>query len=74
MCEPYVGLSIRNWINLTPFFRCNFYPAERLELLNSPYDIDLAIKEPNEDFAINHVLSGSDKYQQGTNDKQRNTS
>ena len=52
---------------LTPFFRCSFYPAERLELLHSPYDIDLAIKEPNEDSIINHVLSGSDKYHQGTN-------
>ena len=43
---------------LTPFFRCSFYPGEKLELLHSPYDIDLAIKEPNEDSTINHVLSG----------------
>ena len=43
---------------LTPFFRCSFYPGEKLELLHSPYDIDLAMKEPNEDSTINQVLFG----------------
>ena len=41
---------------------CHSYHVERSELLNSLYDIDLAINELNEDSLINLVLIGSDKY------------
>ena len=34
------------------FLRCHFYHVERLELLNSLHDIDLAINELNEDSMI----------------------
>ena len=49
------------------FFRCHFYHVERSELLNSLYNIDLAINEFNEDSIINLVLLGSDKYHKETN-------
>ena len=59
---------------IQPFFlRCHFYHAERSELLNSFYNIDLAINELNQDSIINLVLFGSDKYHKETN-KEKNTS
>ena len=51
------------------YLRCHFYHVERSELLNNLYDIDLAINELNEDFIINLVLFGSDKYHKETNRK-----
>ena len=51
------------------FLRCHFYHVERSELLNSLYDINLAINELNEDSIINLVLFGSDKYHEETNRK-----
>ena len=51
------------------FLRCHFYHVERSELLNSLYDIDLAINELNENPSINHVLFGSDKYHKEKNRK-----
>ena len=52
------------------FLRCHFYHVERWELLNSLYDIDLAINELNEDSIINLVfLAQIDKYHKDTNRK-----
>ena len=54
MCEPYVccGLEIESIQHF--FLRCHFYHVGRSELLNSLYDIDLAINELNEDSIRYH--------------------
>ena len=44
------------------FLNCHSYHAERSELLNRLYEMDLAIKEPNKVFVINFNFLGSDKY------------
>ena len=44
------------------FFRYHFYYIERTKLLNSLYDIYLAVNKVNEDYIINLVLFGSGKY------------
>ena len=49
--------------------RCHFCHVERVELLNSLYNTELAINELNEDSIINLVLFGSDKYHIQTNIK-----
>ena len=66
MCQPCVcgcGLVIESTQH--SFFFNPFYHIERLELLNSFYD--LAINELNEDSIINLILFGSDKYHKETN-------
>ena len=51
------------------FLHCHFYHVERLELLNSLYDINLAINELNEDSTISLILFGSDAYHKEINRK-----
>ena len=65
MCRS--GLEIESTLHF--FLRCHFYHDERSELLNSVYNIDLAINELNEDSTINLVLFSSDKYHKEINRK-----
>ena len=65
MCS--CGLEIESTQHF--FLPCHFYHVEISELLNSLYDIDLAINELNEDSITNLVLFGSDKYHKETNRK-----
>ena len=64
VCEPYMWLWIRNWIN-SALSSVLFYHVERSELLNSLYNIN----ELNEDSIINLILFGSDNYHKETNRK-----
>ena len=66
---PMCGCGIEIESTQHFFLRCHFYHVERLELLNSLYDIDLAINQLNEDSIINLVLFGSNNYQKETNRK-----
>ena len=65
MCD--CGLEIESTQHF--FLHWHFYHVERSELLNSLYDIDLAINELNEESIINLVLFGPDKYHKETNRK-----
>ena len=60
------GLKIESAQHLLPLSFCH---VERSKLLNSLYDIDLAINELNESTIINLILFGSDKYHIETNRK-----
>ena len=59
--NPMCGfrLKIESAQHLLPLSFCH---VERSKLLNSLYDIDLAINELNESTIINLILFGSDKY------------
>ena len=65
--SPMYGCGLAIKLTEHFFLRGHFYHVERSELLNSLYDIDLAINEFNEDSIINLVLLGSDKYHKETN-------
>ena len=49
---PMCGCRLEIELTKNFFLRCHFYHVERLELLNSLHDIDLAINELNEDSMI----------------------
>ena len=65
MCRS--GFEIESTLHI--FLCCHFYHVERSELLNSVYNIDLAINELNEDSTINLVLFSSEKYHKEINRK-----
>ena len=60
--SPMCGCGLKIESTQHFFFCCRFCHVERSELLNSLYDIDLAINELNESTIINLILFGSDKY------------